>query len=168
MILLRAGFTFVFLITFSLVFSSLYVNYQPVSAQIFEFQEDDYFDIDEGNSESSASTTSANKDEDDEEDEDSSENKFSKKKKKSDTNSDSDEDSQNNDEPTYDLTESDVQKYYIQKYDLNGTYLGGFGSKGTGDGEFLHPHNIAVDSNGDIYVTDEQRKDVQKFDSKGN
>ena len=66
MILKRVDFIFIFLITFSLIFSSLAVNYKPISAQVFEFQEDDYFDIDEDNSESSASTTSANKDEDDE------------------------------------------------------------------------------------------------------
>ena len=47
MILKRAGFTFLFLITFTLVFSYLNMNYPPISAQVFEFQEDDYFDVDE-------------------------------------------------------------------------------------------------------------------------
>ena len=72
------------------------------------------------------------------------------------------------DEPNYGMSNGDIQKYYVQKYDLNGKFLGGFGSKGNGDGQFLHAHNIAVDSQGNIYVTDEQRMNVQKFDSKGN
>src|SRR5918999_543019 len=112
MILKLAGFTFVFIITVSLVFSSLYVNYQPISAQICEFQEDDYFDVNEGDG---SQTLASTKDDDD------SPQQVSKKKKKGQDNADS----QNNNEPTYDLTESDAQKYYVQKYDLNGKYLGG-------------------------------------------
>src|SRR5688500_4847834 len=108
MILKRVGFTFVFLITFSLVFSSLYVNYQPVSAQIFEFQEDDYFDVNEGESSQTLASTK-DEDEDEDEDEEDSPQQISKKKKKG---QDSD-DSQNNNEPNYDLTESDVQKYHV-------------------------------------------------------
>ena len=47
MISKRASFAFLFLITFTLVFSYLNMNYHSVSAQVFEFQEDDYFDVDE-------------------------------------------------------------------------------------------------------------------------
>ncbi len=42
------------------------------------------------------------------------------------------------------------------------------GVKGTGEGDFLHPHGIAVDSQGFVYVTDEEKHDVQKFDSNGS
>src|ERR671912_1739757 len=116
MLLKLAGFTFVFIITVSLVFSSLYVNYQPVSAQIFEFQEEDYFDVNEGDgSQTLASTKDDDEDDDDDEDEDEEDSpqQVSKKKKKK---GEDNADSQNNNEPTYDLTESDVQKYYVQKY----------------------------------------------------
>jgi hypothetical protein len=56
MLLKRASLTFVFLITFTLVFSYLNMNYQPISAQVFEFQEDDYFDVDEQDRRSSTNT----------------------------------------------------------------------------------------------------------------
>jgi tripartite motif-containing protein 71 len=56
---------------------------------------------------------------------------------------------------------------HILKYDRDGNFLGRWGSEGTGDGEFLHPHGIAIDSSGNIYVVDEERQDVQKFNSNG-
>ena len=90
MILKLAGFTFVFIITVSLVFSSLYVNYQPVSAQIFEFQEEDYFDVNEGDgSQTLASTKDDDEDDDEDEDEEDSPQQVSKKKKKGEDNADS-------------------------------------------------------------------------------
>ena len=42
------------------------------------------------------------------------------------------------------------------------------GSQGEDDGQFLHPHSIALDSEGNEYVTDMANYNVQKFDSKGN
>ena len=56
MVLKRVGFTFLFLITFTLVFSYLSINDKPVYAQVFEFQEDDYFDVDGENTGSSTNT----------------------------------------------------------------------------------------------------------------
>src|ERR671924_1251486 len=55
----------------------------------------------------------------------------------------------------------------IKKFDTQGNLITSWGTKGTGDGQFLHVHNLAVDSSGNIYVTDEERQDVQKFDSNG-
>src|SRR5215216_5067051 len=57
---------------------------------------------------------------------------------------------------------------HIKKFYGNGTLVASWGKKGTGDGKFLHPHAIAVDSRGNVYVTDEKRLDVQKFDKKGD
>ncbi|MTJ49860.1 DUF4347 domain-containing protein [Dolichospermum sp. UHCC 0259] len=42
------------------------------------------------------------------------------------------------------------------------------GSSGTGDGQFLDPRAIAVDSQGRIYVGDSHRSDIQVFDKNGN
>ncbi len=43
-----------------------------------------------------------------------------------------------------------------------------FGSFGTGDGQFDGPTDVAVDDNGNIYVSDMINYRIQKFDSDGN
>ncbi len=59
----------------------------------------------------------------------------------------------------------------IQKLDSNGNFLLMWGSEGSGDGQFLFLKNwiagIAVDSAGNVYVTDGGNYRVQKFDSAG-
>lgn len=42
-----------------------------------------------------------------------------------------------------------------------------WGSKGTGDGQFNEPWGIAVDSSGNVYVTDTSNNCIQKFDASG-
>jgi streptogramin lyase len=42
-----------------------------------------------------------------------------------------------------------------------------FGSKGTGDGQFVRPHDVDFNSKGTVYVTDRERNDVQIFDKNG-
>jgi DNA-binding beta-propeller fold protein YncE len=51
----------------------------------------------------------------------------------------------------------------IQRFTGSGEYLGGFGSPGTGPGEFYAPHGLAFDSRGDLYVVDAFNHRVQKF-----
>jgi tripartite motif-containing protein 71 len=43
-----------------------------------------------------------------------------------------------------------------------------WGTAGSGDGQFIDPGVIAVDSEGNTYVTDQGNNRVQKFDSNGN
>jgi aldose sugar dehydrogenase len=57
--------------------------------------------------------------------------------------------------------------HHIKKFDANGKLIASWGEKGTGDGQFIHPHGIAVDSQGNVFVADEERQDVQKFNSNG-
>jgi aldose sugar dehydrogenase len=57
--------------------------------------------------------------------------------------------------------------HHIKKFDTNGKLNASWGEKGTGDGQFIHPHGIAVDSQGNVFVADEERQDVQKFNSNG-
>ena len=56
-----------------------------------------------------------------------------------------------------------------KKFDSNGTFLTKWGSFGTGDGQFSkHVHGIAIDSKGNVYVTDRDNSNIQKFDGNGN
>ena len=48
------------------------------------------------------------------------------------------------------------------------TFLFSFGTRGSGDGQFIHPFGIAVDVSGDIYVVDTDNRRIQKFDPDGN
>jgi sugar lactone lactonase YvrE len=61
-----------------------------------------------------------------------------------------------------------VDTHYVQVFDKNGNFIKSWGETGNGEGNFLHPHGIAVDSKGYVYVTDEMRSKVLKFDSDGN
>ncbi len=50
-----------------------------------------------------------------------------------------------------------------QKFNDPGTPLLSFGSQGSEDGQFHTPTGIAVDSTGNIYVTEYRNYRVQKF-----
>jgi len=60
----------------------------------------------------------------------------------------------------------------IQKFDKDGNFILMWGSQGAGDGQFLfhvppaHYGSIAVDKEGNVYVTDHFNR-IQKFDSNG-
>jgi DNA-binding beta-propeller fold protein YncE len=55
----------------------------------------------------------------------------------------------------------------VQKFDAFGTFVLEWGSAGTGDGEFNTPHEVEVDSLGNVYVVDFFNHRVQKFTSSG-
>jgi DNA-binding beta-propeller fold protein YncE len=42
-----------------------------------------------------------------------------------------------------------------------------WGSEGTGEGQFIEDHGIAVDSSGNVYVVDTRNNRIQKFSSDG-
>src|SRR5580765_1401679 len=56
----------------------------------------------------------------------------------------------------------------VQKFDANGNFILKWGSSGTADGQFLHPHDVAVSRSGYVYVGDYHIPNVQKFDANGN
>ena len=43
-----------------------------------------------------------------------------------------------------------------------------WGSAGTKSGMFLHPQQIAIDSENNVFVTDRDNSRIQKFDDQGN
>ena len=49
----------------------------------------------------------------------------------------------------------------------NYTFVTKWGSQGTDDGQFLRPHDIDFDSEGNVYVSDRDRNDIQKFTPNG-
>lgn len=67
---------------------------------------------------------------------------------------------------------TDIQNNRIQKYDNSGTFqqiIGSeeFGPYGANDGQLQSPRDVAVASNGDIYVADTYNSRIQKFNSAG-
>ncbi len=56
----------------------------------------------------------------------------------------------------------------IEKYSRQGEFLSQWGAEaGSGDGQFQKPNAIAVDAEGNIYITEIANGRVQKFDSSG-
>ena len=47
------------------------------------------------------------------------------------------------------------------------TYVTSWGSHGSAPGQFQRPHDVAVDSDGDVYVADTNNDRIEKFASDG-
>ena len=56
----------------------------------------------------------------------------------------------------------------IHVYSGSGDYKFSWGSPGIDAGQFIRPHNIAVDSNDKVYVVDREAHRIQIFDARGN
>ncbi len=55
----------------------------------------------------------------------------------------------------------------LVRYTKDGKYLGEFGTRGNGPGQFQLPHNVVIDAKGLIYVSDRDNQRVETFDAKG-
>jgi outer membrane protein assembly factor BamB len=55
----------------------------------------------------------------------------------------------------------------VVKFSRAGKYLLEWGKRGNGPGEFQLPHNLVVDGQGRVYVTDRDNQRVQAFDANG-
>ena len=55
----------------------------------------------------------------------------------------------------------------VAKIDKNGDWIKSWGTRGSGPGQFLTPHNIAIDKQGNLYVADRSNARIQVFDTDG-
>ena len=62
----------------------------------------------------------------------------------------------------------DYEQFNCQINNWNGSFIKEFGGIGNSDGKFLAPVYITGDKSGNIYITDNLRNDIQKFDASGN
>jgi hypothetical protein len=62
---------------------------------------------------------------------------------------------------------ADTYNHRIQKYNSSGAYLAQWGSRGSGNRQFLYPIGIDVDKSGNVYVVDCNNHRIQKFGSSG-
>ncbi len=58
---------------------------------------------------------------------------------------------------------ADTSNHRIQKFTADGTRLLGWGGFGNSDGQFGFPHDVAVATDGSIYVSDDYNNRIQKF-----
>jgi len=55
----------------------------------------------------------------------------------------------------------------IQKFTSTGTFLGKFGSTGSGDAQFIGARGVAVGASGTIFTVDESNDRIEEFTAKG-
>jgi streptogramin lyase len=55
----------------------------------------------------------------------------------------------------------------VLKFNRNGTFMMSFGSKGSGPSEMEHPHALAMDSRGRLFVGDRANNRIQIYDQSG-
>ena len=58
---------------------------------------------------------------------------------------------------------SEFAGHVVKKYSLQGDYLSKFGSRGSGDGQFIRPQGLCFNSKGLLYVVDNSNCRVQVF-----
>ena len=70
--------------------------------------------------------------------------------------------------PSGDIYIADSNGSRIQKLDSSGNYTQTIGSRGSEDGYFSAPYDVATDTSGNLYVADTLNSRVQVFDSSGS
>jgi DNA-binding beta-propeller fold protein YncE len=56
------------------------------------------------------------------------------------------------------------QQPRVLKFDAHGNFITKWGSHGEGDGEFVDPEHLAIDSEGRVYVSDRSNDNIQVFE----
>ena len=65
--------------------------------------------------------------------------------------------------PKHNIFITDQGNFRVQVFSQEGAFRSEFGTRGRGNGQFLKPTHVAADSEGNVYVTDWERRDIQKF-----
>jgi hypothetical protein len=60
-----------------------------------------------------------------------------------------------------------TMSHRIVRFDRSGKYLSAFGKRGSGPGEFMQPHGLALDSQGRLFVGDRGNNRVQVMSTDG-
>ena len=55
----------------------------------------------------------------------------------------------------------------FQKFNSSGTFLTKWGTSGSGNGQFLDPRGVVVDTSNNVHVSDPDSHQIQKFNSSG-
>jgi DNA-binding beta-propeller fold protein YncE len=63
---------------------------------------------------------------------------------------------------------AELDNHRVQYFTASGSFLGKWGTKGSGNGELFRPDGVSVAPNGHIYVTDIVKHHVQYFTAKGS
>ncbi|RKX30741.1 MAG: hypothetical protein DRP71_14555 [Verrucomicrobia bacterium] len=62
----------------------------------------------------------------------------------------------------------DSFKSFVLKYDADGNFIETIGAgRGSGDGQFAAPENLAIDASGNLFVADKDNHRIQKFSNTG-
>src|SRR5205814_455037 len=70
--------------------------------------------------------------------------------------------------PSASLWVTDTNNKRVQGFNSSGVYLSQFGSSGSGNGQFIKPQGIAIDTSGNLWVVDSNSNDrVEAFNSSG-
>jgi hypothetical protein len=62
-----------------------------------------------------------------------------------------------------DIVVTDYNNNRVELFDAGGTFLGTFGTFGSGPGEFINPTGVAVDAQGRLIVSDQFDDRIQVF-----
>lgn len=63
---------------------------------------------------------------------------------------------------------ADFEHDNIQKFSNTGSFIRKWVSQDSGNGQFSHPDNVAVDSSGNVFVADGSNDRIQKFSNSGS
>ena len=67
------------------------------------------------------------------------------------------------DSNTYDIFITEYQNNLVNKFTSNGILVKSWGGLGSSNGKFSSPNDVAVDSKGNVFVTDGYNNRIQKF-----